>query len=135
MTQCTSTPLALRFVPTSISIYGVIGATVGFHVEAVKKEDNSPFDLTGWTITVPFVRRPPAPNTPPPPPLPIDEWTVTWASTEPSRFNCTLEASQTDIALPQYSSSVTLEWAVWIEAPDASQRIELLRGSLTLTGE
>jgi hypothetical protein len=114
------TTTTLNFVPASITVNAVAGATLAFSV-AVNHADGTPFDLTGYTITAPIV---------PPEGIEAPVGALTAATTDVGVITLSLDDAQTlELGTQRYPST----WfaAVWLE--DAGgERTQIVRIDLHL---
>jgi hypothetical protein len=110
----------LDFTPASITVRVVVGSTVGFGI-AAKRADGTPFDLSGYTITAPFLACAGAP-----PPVPA----FTVVAVDASSISLSLTAAECAL-LGDGCSPVSWSWSCWADSP--AQRLELVRGSLALS--
>jgi hypothetical protein len=110
--------LTLNFIPASISVKTVIGATVAFSVTA-KHADGTDFDLSEYTITAPFIG-----------PAPVTGFTVVPGGI--STVTLKLTAAESEALGGGYvNTPLTWPWACWIERP--GERTEMVRGGLVLS--
>ena len=110
----------INFVPAAVQIRSAIGATVAIRFNA-KNPDGSPFDLTPYTVSAPFVTDD---GTVPP----VPAWT---AVIDLSSVVLSITDANT-VALAPAGKSITWHWAVWLANAAAPARIMFAHGDLGL---
>jgi len=110
----------INLIPAVVQLRAAIGASVSIRLD-VKRKDGTPFDLSAYDITAPFVTD--DSSVPP-----VAEWTHTVQGS--SVFLTVAEADT--VALAPTGKSITWHWVVWFAHSTAPERLLAAHGNLGL---
>ena len=112
--------MTISTLPAVVQLRYAITASVRIRMDAFKV-DGTPFDLTPYVVTAPFVADSGRP-------APIGSWTL---DIEPSSIVLSLSEVDTAALAPD-GKSMTWHWNVWLDHATVPERILFARGDLGL---